>query len=89
MLFEKQGCSTCHTVDGTPKIGPSWKGVFGKNESFADGTSAVVDENYLRQSMLDPTAKVVAGFAPSMPTYQGKLNDTEIAGIIAYIKSLK
>jgi cytochrome c oxidase subunit 2 len=89
LLYEKQGCSTCHSVDGTPKIGPTWKGLFAKNESFADGTSATVDENYLRQSILDPTAKVVAGFAPSMPTYQGKLKDIEITGIIAYIKSLK
>jgi cytochrome c oxidase subunit 2 len=76
-------------VDGTPKIGPTWKGLFAKNESFADGSSATVDENYLRQSILDPTAKIVAGFAPAMPTYQGKLKDVEIAGIIAYIKSLK
>jgi cytochrome c oxidase subunit 2 len=89
LLYEKQGCSTCHTVDGTPKIGPSWKGIFGKTETFADGTSGKVDENYIRQSVLEPTAKVVQGFAPSMPTYQGKLKDAEINGIIEYIKSLK
>jgi cytochrome c oxidase subunit 2 len=89
ILYEKQGCNTCHTVDGTPKIGPSWKGIFGKNESFADGTSSKVDENYIRQSILDPTSKIVAGFPPSMPTYQGKLKDAQIDAIIAYIKSLK
>jgi len=89
LLYEKQGCSTCHTTDGTPKIGPTWKGLFGKTESFADGTSGKVDENYIRQSVLEPTAKVVQGFAPSMPTYQGKLKDAEINGIIEYIKSLK
>jgi cytochrome c oxidase subunit 2 len=88
-LYEKQGCSTCHSVDGTPRIGPSWKGLFGKQEHFADGTAGSVDENYIRQSIVDPTAKIVQGFAPSMPTYQGKLKDTQINGIIAYIKSLK
>lgn len=89
VLWDKQGCSTCHTVDGTAKIGPTWKGLFGKTESFTDGSSTKVDENYIRQSILDPTAKVVAGFAPSMPTYQGKLKDAQIDAIIAYIKSLK
>lgn len=88
-LYEKQGCSTCHSVDGSPRIGPSWKGMFGKHEQFTDGTSSTVDENYIRQSIVDPTAKIVQGFAPSMPTYQGKLKDTQINGIIAYIKSLK
>lgn len=89
LLYEKQGCSTCHTVDGTPKIGPTWKGLFGKQSSFTDGSSVTVDENYIRESIVDPNAKIVQGFVPSMPTYQGKLKDAEIDGIIAYIKSLK
>jgi cytochrome c oxidase subunit 2 len=89
VLFEKQGCNVCHTVDGTPKIGPTWKGLFGKNEAFTDGTSGTADENYLRQSILEPNAKIVQGFPPSMPTYQGKLKDKEIDGIVEYIKSLK
>src|SRR5687768_14857867 len=76
-LFTKQGCDVCHTTDGTPKIGPTWKGMFGKMETMADGRSHKVDENYLRESMLDPAAKVVKGYAPSMPTYQGKLSDKD------------
>jgi cytochrome c oxidase subunit II len=88
-LYSQQGCETCHTIDGTPKIGPSWKGLFGKVESFADGSSNKIDENYLRESMMDPAAKVVKGFAPSMPTYKGKLSDKDIDGLIEYIKSLK
>jgi cytochrome c oxidase subunit 2 len=88
-LYSKQGCETCHTVDGTAKIGPSWKGLFGKSESFADGSSLKVDENYLRESMMDPASKVVKGFAPSMPTYQGKLSDRDITSLIEYIKTLK
>lgn len=89
LLYEKQGCNVCHSVDGTPKIGPSWKGLFGKSETYTDGSTGTVDENYIRQSILEPNAKIVQGFAPSMPTYQGKLKDEEINGIIEYIKSLK
>jgi cytochrome c oxidase subunit 2 len=89
LLYEKQGCSTCHSVDGTPKIGPTWKGLFGKEESFTNGSKQAVDENYLRESIVDPNAKIVQGFVPSMPTYQGKLKDRELDGVIAYIKSLK
>ncbi|HYO94917.1 MAG TPA: cytochrome c oxidase subunit II [Polyangiaceae bacterium] len=89
VLYEKQGCAVCHSVDGTPKTGPSWKGLFGRTAIVNGGTSVRADENYIRESIVDPTAKVVQGFAPSMPTYQGKLKDVEIDGIIAYIKTLK
>ena len=89
MLYEKQGCSTCHTIDGTPKVGPSWKGIFGKMESMTAGAPMKVDENYLRESMMDPQAHIVMGFTPAMPTYQGKLSDKDIDGLIEFIKSLK
>lgn len=89
MLYEKQGCSTCHTIDGSPKVGPSWKGIWGKMESMTTGGPVKVDENYLRESMMDPQAKIVMGFSPAMPTYQGKLSDRDIDGLIEFIKSLK
>ena len=89
LLYSKQGCSTCHSTDGSKLIGPSWKGAFGRTEHFTDGTSAAVDENYIRQSIMDPQAKIVDTFPPSMPTYQGKLSDRQLSGIIEYIKSLK
>jgi cytochrome c oxidase subunit 2 len=88
-LYEKQGCNTCHSIDGTPKIGPTWKGLFGKTETFADGSTLKADENYLRESIVDPAAKVVKGYAPSMPTYQGKLSDKDLDGLVEYIKTLK
>jgi cytochrome c oxidase subunit 2 len=88
-LYESQGCATCHSTDGTAKIGPTWKGVFGTSEKLADGSSATVDENYIRESILDPQAKVVAGYTPSMPTYKGKLRDRQITCLVEYIKSLK
>jgi cytochrome c oxidase subunit 2 len=88
-LFQKQGCSTCHSVDGSPLVGPSLKGIFGHEVTLADGTTLTVDENYVRESILQPQAKIVKGFNPAMPTFQGKLDDTEITGLIEFIKTLK
>ncbi|MFM2124822.1 MAG: cytochrome c oxidase subunit [Acidobacteriota bacterium] len=89
LQYARKGCNSCHSVDGTGSKGPTWKGLFGKTESFADGSTAVVDAAYLEQSMLQPNAKVVKGFEPVMPTFQGLLRNHEIKGLIAYIESLK
>jgi cytochrome c oxidase subunit 2 len=88
-LYQRQGCSTCHTLDGSRLIGPSWKGMFGRTEHLTNGTTVTVDENYIQESILDPQAKIVDSYPPSMPTYQGKLKPRELQGIIEYIKSLK
>ena len=89
MVWEMKGCNSCHTVDGSKGEGPSFKGLFGRTEKFKDGSTAVVDENYIRESILNPQAKVVAGFEPVMPTFQGLLREIEIKGVIAYLKELK
>ena len=89
LMYEARGCATCHTLDGTRSQGPSWKGLFGSTRQFVDGTSAVADANYIRESILEPQNKVVAGFEPVMPTYKGLLRDREILGVIEYIKTLK
>jgi cytochrome c oxidase subunit 2 len=88
-MYNQQGCATCHSTDGSIKTGPSFQGLFGKTESLADGTTVTVDENYLRESILEPQAKVVQGFPPAMPTFKGKLSDKKIAGLIEFIKSHK
>ncbi|NDC82376.1 cytochrome c oxidase subunit II [bacterium] len=87
-LYTSKGCVACHSVDGTNKIGPTWKGLFGKTRAYAGG-STVADENYIKESIENPTAKVVTGYQPVMPSFKGLLNDKEIAGVIAYIKTLK
>lgn len=86
-VYEKQGCAVCHSVNGTPMIGPTWKGLFGKAERLVDGSTVTADENYLRESITDPAAKVVEGYPPSMPLT--KLSDRQITGVIEYIKTLK
>lgn len=87
-LFVVNGCHQCHSVDGTAKVGPSLLGVFGKQQRLADGSAVVADENYIRESILEPAAQVVAGYEPVMPTFQGRLSDQQIAALIAYLKSL-
>jgi cytochrome c oxidase subunit 2 len=89
LVYENKGCATCHSLDGTRGQGPSWKGIYGQEHRFTDGKSALVDENYIRESILYPQAKIVQGYQPIMPTFQGLLREREIAGVIEYIKSLK
>ncbi|HXH02980.1 MAG TPA: cytochrome c oxidase subunit II [Candidatus Competibacteraceae bacterium] len=84
-LAQAQGCLGCHSVDGSAGIGPTWKGLYGKSERFADGGSAVVDEEYLKQSILEPSARLVQGYPAVMPPY--KFGDQELTALIAYIKS--
>jgi cytochrome c oxidase subunit 2 len=88
MVYQQEGCAGCHSIDGAPGVGPSFKGLYGRMEKLADGSSVMVDDNYLRESILVPGAKVVAGFAPSMPPFQGRLSDEEVANTIDYIKTL-
>ncbi len=87
--WERKGCNSCHTLDGTPSKGPSWKGIWNKPVELNDGKSVLVDEAYLRESMLNPQAKIVKGFEPVMPTFQGLLRDHEIKGLIEFIKTLQ
>ena len=81
----QNACNTCHSVDGSVGIGPSWKNLYGSLRTFTDGTSAIADEAYLRESILNPTAKVVASFIPSMPAMP--LTDDQIDALVAYAKA--
>ena len=88
-LYQSKACVTCHSIDGSVGTGPSFKGRFGTQQLMQDGSQIMLDENYLRESILNPNAKTVAGYAPVMPTYQGILKDREIDALIAFIKSLQ
>lgn len=88
-LYARKGCSTCHSVtgvDNTSTGGPAWNNVFGRTETFQDGGSQVVDENYIRESVLNPQKHIVKGYQNIMPKIA--IKDREIDMIIAYIKSL-
>jgi cytochrome c oxidase subunit 2 len=80
-------CLSCHSVDGSALVGPTWQGLFGKTEELEGGETVVVDEAYLAESIRDPGAKIVAGFPPAMPAFD--LSDQDVQDIIAYIKSLE
>lgn len=86
-LFQQLGCVTCHRGSGGQ--GPSLVGLFGKPVQLKSGETVVADENYLRESILNPRAKVVAGYPPIMPTFQGQVTEEELLQLIAYIKSLE
>jgi cytochrome c oxidase subunit 2 len=86
-LFQRFGCQTCHRPGGTAQ-GPSLTGLFGSTVKLEDGTTVTVDENYIRESITDPRAKIVAGYQPLMPTFKGLISEEGILQLIAYIKSL-
>lgn len=88
-LFVSKACVTCHSIERKKLTGPPLNGVFGHPVALTDGRTITVDENYIRQSILEPQSDVVDGFQPVMPTYQGLLTDKQIDALIAYIKSLK
>jgi cytochrome c oxidase subunit 2 len=91
-LATTKGCVACHSTDGSKLIGPSYKGLFGTKQTVVSAGSeheVTVDDAYIKKSMLEPTADVVKGFQPLMPSQQGLVSDGEIRALTAYIKSLK
>ncbi len=87
-LFTQLACSTCHKADATGR-GPVLVGVFGSQVRLANGSTLIADENYLRESILNPMARVVYGYQPVMPTYQGQLSEEGLLQLISYLKTQK
>jgi cytochrome c oxidase subunit 2 len=89
ILYERN-CKSCHSIDGSRVIGPSFKNLWGKEETLQDGTVVTVDENYVRESLEKPAAKIVAGYPNQMTPFSwGPNTDSYLEGIYAYLKSLK
>ena len=88
-IAAEKGCLRCHTADGTPHLGPTWLGLYGSRRPLTTGELVTADEAYLTESMMDPNAKLVAGFVPIMPSYMGQLSGPETAAIVEYIRSLR
>lgn len=89
LSWEAYGCNTCHSVDGSKNTGPTWKGIYGKTEKFADGSTQVIDDAYLMESINYPAKKVVAGYENQMPSFEGQIREIQMKALVAYIKSLK
>jgi len=87
LLFTSLGCSTCHRFDIQGR-GPNLTGIYNKPVLLEDGRTVIADENYVRESILNPTAKIVNGFKPVMPTFQGIVSDEQLNALVAYVKSL-
>ena len=87
-LFTELACNTCHLTDGSGR-GPSLVNKFGTQEQLADGTIVTVNDSYIRESILRPQAKLVAGYQPQMPTFQGLVNEESVMALIEYVKSLQ
>ncbi|MDP3813688.1 c-type cytochrome [Pseudomonas sp.] len=85
-LAQNYGCQACHSLDGSASLGPSWKGLYGRHETLADGSSVEVDEAYLSESIRDPKAKLVQGYPPVMVPYT--FSQDELGALLALIKSL-
>jgi cytochrome c oxidase subunit 2 len=86
-IFQQLGCGTCHRFD-TQGRGPNLAHLFGNPVSLEDGRTVVADENYIRESILNPGTKIVAGFKNTMPTFQGVVSEEQLLALVAYIKSL-
>ena len=86
-LFQKYACNTCH-MEGPSARGPQLAGLYGTPVMLANDQVVPADENYIRESILNPQTKIVKGFAPIMPTFQGQVSEEDLLKLLAYIKSL-
>lgn len=95
-LFTQKGCNACHSTDGSVKIGPSFKGLYGSDQKLQSGKTVKIDDNYISHKLFDPQANVAVGYAPVMPSFKGQLKEDkehperdEVTALIEFIKSLK
>jgi cytochrome c oxidase subunit 2 len=86
-LFAQLACNSCHLANGQGR-GPRLQGLFGSQVELADGSKIVANEDYIRESILNPRAKIVAGFQPLMPTFQGLVSEEQLLQLVAYVHSL-
>ncbi|OGO61271.1 MAG: cytochrome c oxidase subunit II [Chloroflexi bacterium RBG_19FT_COMBO_47_9] len=88
--YKQYGCYVCHSADGTEKIGPTFLGIYGESVAFEDGSTAVIDDAYLMEAILNPGANIVQGFTDAMPkNFADQLSEAQISDLIEFIKSLK
>ena len=89
LVYQNKGCVACHSTDGTTKVGPTHKGMYGSKVELSDGRIVVADDNYIRNKIENPQSSVVKGYQPQMPTFKGLISEQEMNALLAYLKSLK
>lgn len=82
-------CASCHSIDGSTIVGPTWQGLYGSQIPLESGETVTADDAYIHESIVAPNAKIHQGFPPAMPPFAGILTEEQIAGVIAYIKTLE
>ncbi len=88
-IFTRMACNACHSVDGSLKLGPTIKNQYGKEILHTDGSVMIINDDYIRESLIDPLKYIAEGYTPIMPSYKPVLSDEDIINLIAYIKYLK
>ena len=87
-LYEKMGCSACHTIDGTPRVGPSLRGMFGSQITLANGTQRTIDEAAIRDALHTPNAFVRPPYPPVMPSYAGMFTPVQLDALVQFVHSI-
>ena len=88
-LYDTKGCVACHSIDASPRVGPSFKGSWGSSIVLDDRVTIVFDEAYVRESLAHPQAQARGGYPPSMPSFDGLLTERETNALIAYLRTLR
>ena len=88
-IFTRMACHACHSVDGSLKLGPTIKSQYGKEILHTDGSVMIINDDYIRESLIDPLKHIAEGYTPIMPSYKPVLSDEDVVNLIAYIKALK
>jgi mono/diheme cytochrome c family protein len=88
-IWSTQGCQGCHTLDGSPGVGPTWAGLWMADITLTDGSTVVADEAYISRAIWEPNAEIHEGFQPIMPSYQGVLDENQVRAVIEFIKTLE
>jgi cytochrome c oxidase subunit 2 len=88
ILYERQGCNACHSLDGSSGTGPTWQGLYGTKGHQTSAGAVTVDANYLRESIVAPGAKIVAGYSNNMPKNYGSLSERQLTSLVAFMRTL-
>src|SRR5690606_38611992 len=88
IVARRKGCLACHTTDGTPSTGPTWRNHYGKDVQYADGSTHPVDEQSLSENILNSQRSIVQGFPTTMPVYVGQIKPLELQALVQFIKTL-